>query len=495
MHSPLNRALDKWRGSPLARATLTSWLASASIIVLGVVRTKVSAVTLGSTGVGIIGQGNYLSTFIGGIAAVGLSTACISAIAAARARGDESELKAAAHLAALLPLALGLLLSAVVIAFSPQVARSMMADSMLWWIVVLAALSTPLNLVVGAVSIVLQGKEEITRSAKASVIAALINTAVVVSLVLALRLQGAAIAILLTSLVSVGVSIVVAPRAFVEAFGRPIRFPRRAILATMVKLSLASLVLGAAGSTADLLIRTRVVGLFGVDSLGKYQPVFAISNQYLVVFISAIGVYMFPTLTRLLKSGDRVNALKELDAGLRLMLFVFTPLIILLMLAAPVVVRALYSNQFIEAVPVLRLQLIGDILKVCAYSIGAALLPLGLTRWWVGIGLGTVLAYLGVALILLPVMHLPALALAYVISWVLNLGVTLIVILRENGSWLSARNALLGSAAILSVIGMAALAAFIPGVTSIIIGIAAVAAWAWRALRAISSWLKAGREA
>jgi O-antigen/teichoic acid export membrane protein len=213
--------------------------------------------------------------------------------------------------------------------------------------------------------------------------------------------------------------------------------------------------------------------------------VYAISNLYLAGFIGVIGVYLFPTLTRMLESGDRAGAEKELDAGLRMMMLVFTPLIVLLAIAAPLVVRLLYSRQFDAAAPVLRIQLAGDVLKVCAYSLGAVLLPLRLTRWWAAIGLCTVAVNTGLAWFLLPALHLSALGLAYSASWAVNLGATLVVILRVRGAWLSRRNALLVGASIVSVAGVVAVALFAPRAVSLSAGIAVGAAWASGALAAL----------
>lgn len=487
-----DRILGRWHGSPLARATIATWLASGSIVVLGVVRAKVNAIALGTSGVGVIGQANYLSTWMGSIATIGLSTGCIRAIAAARARGDKDELRSVAHLAMLLPLAIGIILTVVVLAFAPQAATALMGTPSFWWIAALAAVSVPLNLFGGSIATVLQGEEQISRYARINTITGALNTVVVVVLVLTLHLVGAAIAVLLTSVVAVAVAIFVAPDAVAISFGRPFKLPSGPVRATILKLGVASLVLGVASTTGDLLVRARLVKLLGITAVGQYTPVFTISNQYLVVFIGAIGVYMFPTLTRLLESGDRADAEKELDSGLRMMLFVFTPGILFLILAAPLAVRVLYTAQFGPAVPVLRIQLIGDILKVCAYSLGAVLLPLHLTRWWAGIGLATVTLNLGLAWALVPILGLPAVGIAYTLSWVLNLGVTLWVLLRNDRGWLSGRSAVLAAAGALSVTGVAVLSMAVPGLLGLGIGAIVLAVWVWRSLTTVSAWLAGG---
>lgn len=479
---------DRDFGGPMIRATAATWGASASIVLLGIVRAKVNAVALGTSGMGIIGQANYLSTWVGSIATLGLSTGCIRALAAARARSDQEGERAVAHLAVIVPASIGVVVAVFAAAFSRELATEMLGSASLWWVAVLAMMSVPLNLISGGVATVLQGREQISRHARINATSAALNTVLVVGLVLTMGLAGAALGVLLTSVVGLVVTLYVARDAVGHAIGLPWRLPSRAVSLSIAQLGLASLVLGVTSTTSDVLVRSRIVGMLSVATVGIYQPVFAISNQYLLVFVGAIGVYLFPTLTRLLESGAVGEAEQELDRGLRMMLYLFTPIILAIVVLAPYVVSVLYSRAFLPAVLPLRVQLVGDVLKLCAYAVGAVLLPLGHTKSWIGIGMATVAVSFGLAWILIPVLGLVGVGMAYTASWACNLALTILVLRRSEGRWVRKRSAVIASVAVLSVAGVVAAGALAGDVFGIGIGVVVLGVWVWRSIVAIQSW-------
>ncbi len=419
-------------------------------MVLALVRGKVSATFLGVGGVGVVSQLNYIATWAGGLATMGMSSGCIRELARARARGEEGEIRQIVFLAISLPLVIGVILTLVTVGVSTGGAAVLLGQKGLAWAFTIACASVPLNLLAGSISVIAQGFEHIGRLAVTTLVANVINTVLVVTLILVLGLKGGIVGVTATSVVTLLVLWVRMGGPLRLGLSRPIPWPSKSIVAKVAGLGIASFLLGFSSSTGDLVIRSRVVHVLGIAGMGLYQPVYAMSNQYLIGFIGTTSVYLFPTLSRLLAEGRRTEALGELNTGLRLLLVAFTPVILALILAAPLVLGLLYAPAFTGGAAALRVQLVGDVLKIVAYSVGAVLLPLGFTRRWLAIGLSTVAINVGAAWLLAPIFGLTGITFSYMLAWLANAGLTIIA-LRKSGTWFSRRSWVLCLAAVASV--------------------------------------------
>jgi O-antigen/teichoic acid export membrane protein len=82
------------------------------------------------------------------------------------------------------------------------------------------------------------------------------------------------------------------------------------------------------------------------------------------LFFTSLQAYLLPTLSA---SKIDFSIYVVLSNALRLSLIVLVPLITLLIVIKPLVVHALYSGEFVEALEILRWTLFGDFIRVAAW--------------------------------------------------------------------------------------------------------------------------------
>ena len=100
---------------------------------------------------------------------------------------------------------------------------------------------------------------------------------------------------------------------------------------------------------------------------------------------------------------------------------------------APVVIHLLYSGEFAPAIEVLRLQVLGDVLKVAAWPMGFILLAHSANRAFFLTELLWNAVYVGAVWLLLPAIGLDATGAAFVIGYVFYTAMIYFVVARLQG--------------------------------------------------------------
>jgi PST family polysaccharide transporter len=403
--------------SALIAASALTLIASATTMVIALIRSKLVAVLLGPSGVGILANLGIYNMFAStaGYALAGQGST--RAIAVARAEGRDERVDWLIRYTFLIPPAAGLVILASTVFLAQQISGLVMGDPQYASLIAISAIAIPLSLLAGSYAGVLQGFVRIGSLAKASILATVASLIVTVALILTFGLTGAAAAGAFVALLQLGIFFLREPWVV-----RGRRWRRRLsfdwlALHPVIQLGLASVVITLVSTLVTLLIRTDIVRVLGIDQNGIYQPVAAISDTYLEVLIASTSLYLFPRLTELLSSGRRSEASDEVGHGLRVLLAVTVPLLLIMVAFGEPIVVLLYSDRFRPAAEPLAIQMAGNILKVITWSAAAALLPLGYYRAWLFISLGNLaIKYVGVHL-LLPTSGLDGVAIASNLSW------------------------------------------------------------------------------
>jgi PST family polysaccharide transporter len=414
--------------SALIAASVLTLIASATGMVIGLLRSKLLAVLLGPSGVGILANLGIYNTFVSTAGTAFAGQGSTRAIAVARADGRDDHVDWLIRYSFLIPPAVGLFILGGTVALAPQVSELVMGDPQYAPLVAISAMAIPLTLLGTSYAGVLQGFVRIGSLAKASIATTIISLVVIAALILLFGLTGAVVAGSIVALVQLGIFFAREPWVI-----RGRRWRRRLnfnwlALGPVLQLGSASVVLTIVGTLVTLLIRSDIVRVLGIDQNGIYQPVSAISDTYLEVLISSTSLYLFPRLTELLRAGRRSEAADEVGHGLRMVLAVTVPLLLLLIAFGEPIVVLLYSDKFRPAADPLAIQMAGNILKVITWTAAAALLPLGYYRAWLLIGLSQLaIKYLGTHL-LLPALGLQGVAIAYDLCWAWTFAVEMFVV-------------------------------------------------------------------
>jgi O-antigen/teichoic acid export membrane protein len=405
---------------------------------LGVIRTKVLAVDLEPSGLGLYGQMLTLLTALGAASGLGLGLGTTRVVAESRARDDSEGLKRALEVSFALPLAFGVLLALLLGGASGALA-SLLLDDDRGLLIVFAALAVPLVALQGPLVHALQGFRDVAGAQGANILFGFVLTIASVAGVIVAGLDGAVLALAASNVV---LALALAWRLRRLLRGTGIRLELRAglrmerlkdrAITTMLAIGFASAFVGVASWAGELAVRTFLLKQQGADAAGIFQALQLISVQLIGVIVVSIAFLSFTAITEAHAVGNRAVVRRTVDDALRLALLLVIPVVLLLGLLRNEVIQILLSSGFDRAADLLPRQLIGDLLRTVAWILGAALVPLGLTRIWAGISVAVAVAYIATAAVLVPSHGLDGAVLAYIVQWAVAAGATVAVLVRRG---------------------------------------------------------------
>ena len=357
--------------------------ASVINILMGLVRTKIIAILLGPTGIGLVSLYTGLMSTATAVASMGIGTTGTRQIAEAHSKEDERALavvRRAMFWGALLLASAGAL---VVFALRDVLAVKVLGGAVHSTIVGWLALGVALSVASASQGALIQGMRRIGDMARLSVIGSLLNTILGVALLWQWGQAGLVACVLVGPLMS-----------FLLGHWYVSRLPKLSSDAiamqeianqwqTFLRLGVPFMGAGLVGALVQLWIRIELGNTLGAESLGYFQAASTISMQYIGFVLAAMGADYYPRLTGVIHDKKAASCLVNEQTEIALLLS--APVFIAMIGLTPWVIHLLYSSAFALAVEVLRWQILGDVLKVASWPLGFVILAAGAgkTFFWV----------------------------------------------------------------------------------------------------------------
>lgn len=122
------------------------------------------------------------------------------------------------------------------------------------------------------------------------------------------------------------------------------------------------------GSLCNFTLNTFIRRYGGIYDVGYFQSANTITNQYIGVVFTAMGLDYFPRLSAVSSDNNKVKELANNQS--ELVILAITPMAIALILFAPLIVKILLTEKFLSIIPILRLFGLGVIFKAISYPLG-----------------------------------------------------------------------------------------------------------------------------
>ena len=127
---------------------------------------------------------------------------------------------------------------------------------------------------------------------------------------------------------------------------------------------------------AHLFVRNYIGSTISWDHAGYWQAMVYISSMYLLVISTALNTYYLPKLS---ETTDKNLLRAELKNGYRLLIPVVIFMSLSIYISRGLIVDILFSSDFVEMIPLFKWQLIGDVIKMCAFLLSFIMLAKAMT--------------------------------------------------------------------------------------------------------------------
>lgn len=344
-------------------------------IAIGLVRTKVLAILLGPTGVGLVSLYRGLMVTASSIATMGVDTVGTRQIAEANAKDDARTLAIARRALFWATVVLGSLGALAVWSLRRLLAQRVLGSTAHANVVGWLAIGVALTVVAASQGALIQGMRRIGDLARASVYGAVLNTVVGIAVIWKWGESALVFFVLLTPIAS-----------FLLSWWYVSRLPKAGNFRisapemthqwqTLLRIGVAFMGGTVAMSLVQLWVRVDVGNVLGTHALGQFQASWTVSQQYIDFILAAMAADYYPRLTGVIH--DKAAATHLINHQTEIALLLAGPVFLAMMALAPWVIRLLYTAAFAPAVEVLRWQILSDVLKIASWPLGFLFLAAG----------------------------------------------------------------------------------------------------------------------
>lgn len=346
---------------------------------IGIVRTKVMALLLGPSGIGLLGLLTSIYELARNFAIMGLNSSGVREIADATGTGDTERIARTVtilrRVVSFFAAFGGVLLAILCV----PVAWFSFRDDQHAGGVALLGVAVFFGAVAAGQIALLQGMRRIADLARANVLGALLGTMAAVAVVYYYVKTGDGNRGVAPALVSVSAMTLLGSWWYsrrVPVAKTAMKWKEVASGASgLLKLGFVFMATGLMALGAAWLIRIIVFRKLGEDAAGYYQAAWVLGGLYIGFILQAMGADFFPRLTAVARNNDECNRLVNEQAEVGLLLAGAG--VVGTLTFAPLVIDLFYSTKFGPAVEILRWICLGMMLRVVCWPLGFVLIAKG----------------------------------------------------------------------------------------------------------------------
>jgi enterobacterial common antigen flippase len=389
-------------------------------LLLGVIRIKVAAVIIGPLGIGLLGNYQALQTAVGTLTGLGLQSSGVRDVARSAEAGDMEKVVRTAIALRRLCWFTGMVGATVMVALSRPLSMLTFGSHEYAADIALLAVAVLLASLAGGQMALIQGLRRIGDLGRVSIIGAFAGTLIAVAFYGLLGLDGIIPALLLMALAQLAAS---------WWYARRIELPTLAVswieslrdASGMVQLGVAFMWSALAMAVADYVIRVLITQQISIEAVGIFSAAFALSGLLLNFILGAMSADYFPRLSSAAEDPALMRRLinEQIEIGLLLAL----PAVLATLSLAPWVIRLLYTEDFLAAVPLLQWFALGCVGRIIGWPIGFTVLALGKGSWFIGTQTLFHTVHLGLVFIGLLTFGLEGVAMAFPLQVVFGIAV------------------------------------------------------------------------
>ena len=340
-------------------------------IVIGILRTKLFAVFLGPTGVGLLGLFQSIVDIIKNVTGLGLNVSAVKFVAEANAEKDNELVSAIIAILKKWGIITGLAGTIITISLNAPLSEFTFGNSLYRFPII--ALSTTLFFTSVAQMYlgILQGLREMKHFVLASVWGYLLGFLITIPMVY-FGGQNSVVYVIIINSVTLFLSTnyyfrKIKYRYIKNSFSEVLRKGKK-----IVQLGSYMTFTTIVATLTLYIIRQYILTHDSMEGVGIFQASWSLAIIYIGIILNAMVADYYPRLAMISDNDSRLNILTNEQT--KVTLLIGSPFVILMLLFMPVSVRILYSESFLEGLSIFQWMIIGVFSKLLTQPLGYVLL-------------------------------------------------------------------------------------------------------------------------
>lgn len=343
-------------------------------IVIGLIRSKLTASLLGTAGYGINSLLSAPLGLIGSLTGLGIGFSAIRNISVAHAEEDEEKFGRTVKTLRRWVWVTGLLGVLVTLILAPYLSLSSFGSRDYTWDFVALSGTFLLSSIAGGQSAVLYGTRRVKDMACSTMLGGVLGLFTAIPLYYFYGLNGIVPAIIAASFTTLLLSWYFARKvpvrkvevSYEESFHEGLSF---------VKIGFMMTLSGLMGSAVAYGISVFINHIGGVSEVGLYNSGWSITERFVGMVFAAMGADYYPRLSAVSKNNAMVAEAVNQQAETGVL--ILGPVMLLYLLSLPLLIPLLYTREFLSVIPFTEWVVIGMLFKSVSWCLGFIALAKG----------------------------------------------------------------------------------------------------------------------
>lgn len=346
-------------------------------IIIEIIRSKIIAVLLGPTGIGINSLLNSTTGFITGLTNFGLGTSAVKNVAAAHRTGDSERVATVVTVLRRLVWITGLLGALLTLILSPWLSQLTFGNKDYTLAFVWISVTLLLNQISIGQGVVLRGMRKINYLARSSLSGSIIGLMVSVPIYYRWGIDGIVPAIIVTSTANLLRTWYFARKVNIES----VVVSRKTTIIEGKEMLVMGFMLSISGLyvlAKSYGIRAYIGNVGGMGEVGLYSAGMAMVNRYVGMVFSAMSTDYFPRLAGVAHNNS--DARKLINQQAEIAVLILAPILTVFIAYISWIVILLYSNKFLPINAMIQWAAVGMFFKAASWSNAFVFLAKGKSR-------------------------------------------------------------------------------------------------------------------
>ncbi len=348
--------------------------------ILGIIRSKLAAIFIGTTGVGITTQVSFLTTMISNLALFSMNDGLVNQVARNKENTDfTATLKELMKSYAVLISFTIILALTVCLLFAKKLTVFFLGDEEYIIYYLVGVTCIPIVILNSFSFAILKSYKATKLISNSNILSSVIGLIVYIPLIYFYKIPGAVISVAINFMVVLVINNYQARTKILKNIG--VKF-KELFYAKAKKTHFKELLYFAFfGATTGLVLlisesicRSAVVNILGISKMGIYSPITSWSGLFTGFIIPSLSVYLFPRFSEC-KSNAEISGI--LNDTLRLVSFIMIPVLFLAIPFRNIIIPIFYSKEFLEAGIYLPWHFLGLLFYMWWYPMTQVLTPTG----------------------------------------------------------------------------------------------------------------------
>lgn len=382
----------------------------------GFVSVKVVASIIGPAGVALVGQLNNFASIAMSLSSGGINNGITKYIS--EFKNDEGKVRTYLSTALSITVICSLCVGVAMILLNRLLSRLILQTNEYWYVFLIFGVTILLYALNLMLLSVVNGFKEFKKYVKINIANSIVGLCFTLTFVLTLGLPGALVSAVTYQSVMMFITLWMIRKSSWATWSNFKERLNKLASKQYFKYTLMTLTTAAMVPISQLVLRSYVISEISPVEAGWWEAMNRLSNMYLMIITSSFTVYYMPRLSEL---SDKIELRREIFKAYKVILPILIVGITVVYLFRHLIIRILFTPEFLPMENLFIWQLIGDLFKICAWLLSFILVAKAMTKEYITTEVIFAISYIVLSFIFLHLNGVVGITQAYLLNYIVYL--------------------------------------------------------------------------